>query len=75
MLLGTTFITDSRALCDDHTHYWLILTPHEEHTEKEFATLLDFGKEIPFEIANAYLREHGKPLCDSKAIQTLGALI
>lgn len=73
-LLGTTFITDSRALFDDRAHYWLILTPHEEHAEKEFGALLDFGKEIPFDIASTYLREHGAPLCDNKAIQTLGVL-
>lgn len=74
-LLGNTLITGSRAFLDDAARYWLILTPHEESEARELVVLSDFGQEVPFEAASTYLREHGQALCESAAIQTLGALI
>ncbi len=74
-LLGNTLIADSRAFHDDTANFWLILTPHEDTEGGEFGILSDFGREIPFESASTFLKEHGKTLCDSAAVQTLGALI
>ena len=74
-LLRNTLVADSRAFRDDSSHFWLILTPQEDHEDGQFGILSDFGREVPFEAASTFLREHGKTLCDSGAIQTLGALI
>ncbi len=72
-LLGSPFVADSRVFLDDTAHFWLIVTPHEEATG-DIGFLSDFGREVPFEAASTYLREHGQTLCDTAAVQTLGAL-
>lgn len=73
-LLGNPFVADSRAFLDDSSRFWLILTPHEKNESGELGALSDFGREIQFEAASTYLREHGQTLCDTSAVQTLGAL-
>lgn len=73
-LLCVESIEESVAWQDDRARWWLSLLSCEERTRGFLSLLLDFGKEVSDESARAFLCEHARPICRTRAVETLGKL-
>lgn len=75
-LVGLHFSGESTAWLDDCHRYWLLLSevgnPLLAHADHAFVA--EYGEIESPEKAETMLAEHGKMLCTSRAVETLGAL-
>ena len=67
---------ESRAWLDDAKRYWLLLLEEGDPltAREDYLFVLEYGEIESRENAELLLSEHGKLLCDNRAVETLGDL-
>ena len=67
---------ESRAWLDDTGRYWLFLTEEGNPltAREDYAFVMEYGEIESKENAEIMLPEHGKLLCERRAVETLGDL-
>lgn len=67
---------ESRAWLDDSHRYWLLLLEEGDPltAREDYLFVMEYGEIESKENAELMLSEHGKLLCDNRAVETLGDL-
>lgn len=75
-LQETGYRGESAALLDDCRRYWLLLTENGNPTtaREDYRFVREYGEMESKEAAELMLSEHGKHLCKTQAVETLGVL-
>ena len=70
--LGTAAsIKESTLFRDEQTRWWLLIT---SRGAQKHSFIREYAREVRADLAQLYLAEHGTPICEKNAVQTLGEL-
>ncbi len=75
-LNATHYAGESRAWLDDCHRYWLFLSEEGDplSAREDYAFVAEYGEMESKEAAEMMLPEHGKEVCETHAVETLGSL-
>ena len=77
ILFESSFTPESRAFCDDGGRFYLLLTDAGVSAYSRLDALsfiVEFGRRENPDCIASYIGEHGRIICNEKAIETLSAL-
>ena len=62
---------ESEVWRDERSRWWLLIAGR---SSQKLGFVREYGREVRADLARLYLAEHGTPVCEKNAVQTLGEL-